>query len=81
MFLDLEMYSKGVFPRSERDPIIGSGYSFSTLKNHVFTDSEEIIHLAHPREEFLILNETIKDIQKERPQIIVTFYGNKFDLP
>ena len=81
MALDFEMFSEGIFPRASRDPIIGAGYSFSILKDYTFIDEEPVIHLCKPKNEFLILDETVKAIQKFKPNFIVTFYGNKFDIP
>lgn len=81
MCLDFEMFSQGIFPRSSRDPIVGSGYQFSTLKNFEWYDEKPIIHLCKPKDEYKILIATVNDIIKHRPNLIVGYNINKFDMP
>lgn len=75
MYFDIEVASTGIFPKSDRNPIIGIGYCFNDeTPNILLTNSSEESDAG-------ILSKFMLDVRKRNPDIIVTYFGNLFDIP
>jgi DNA polymerase I len=75
MCFDIECDSEGIFPKSDRNPIIGIGYCFNDeAPNILLTNSAEESDAG-------ILKKFMDDVKRRDPDIIVTYFGNLFDLP
>jgi DNA polymerase I len=75
LYWDLETDTVGKFPTPDKNPIIGIGYAFN--------DEEPVILLAKDLAEgdSRIMNKFLSMIEVRDPDIIVTYFGNQFDIP
>lgn len=75
MFFDIEADTEGRFPKSEENPIIAISYAFN--------DEEPVVLKINELEEgdCNILTQFMDAMGQRDPDVIVTFFGNTFDIP
>jgi DNA polymerase I len=75
LYWDIECSTRGRFPTPDKNPIIGIGYAFN--------DEEPKILLAKDLEEgdSWIMIKFLSMIKARDPDILVTYFGNQFDIP